>query len=42
MTKTLPMADSRDMLVVHDMFRREFRAIPGLVSAVPGGRLEGS
>jgi hemerythrin-like domain-containing protein len=30
------MADSRDMFVVHDMFRREFNAIPGLVSEVPG------
>jgi deazaflavin-dependent oxidoreductase (nitroreductase family) len=31
------MADSRDMLVIHQMFRREFNAIPGLVSAVPEG-----
>lgn len=37
MAKTHPMADSRDMFVVHDMFRREFKAIPGLVGAVPGG-----
>jgi hypothetical protein len=35
--KTRPMADSRDMFVVHDMFRREFKAIPGLVSEVPEG-----
>ena len=28
MVKTHPMADSRDMFVVHDMFRREFKAIP--------------
>jgi hemerythrin-like domain-containing protein len=32
-----PMADSRDMLVIHQMFRRQFKAIPGLVSAVPEG-----
>lgn len=32
-----PMADSRDMFVVHDMFRRQFKAIPGLVSEVPDG-----
>jgi hemerythrin-like domain-containing protein len=37
MPKTQPMADSRDMLVVHDMFRREFAAIPGLVSGVDEG-----
>ncbi len=35
MSKTQPMADSRDMFVVHDMFRRQFKAIPGLVSEVP-------
>jgi hemerythrin-like domain-containing protein len=35
--KTHPMADSRDMIVVHDAFRREFNAIPGLVSKVPEG-----
>jgi hypothetical protein len=34
-SKSQPMADSRDMIVVHDMFRREFNAIPGLVSGVP-------
>ena len=37
MPKPQPMADSRDMIVIHDMFRREFRAIPGLVSGVPEG-----
>ena len=37
MSKTQPMADSRDMYVIHDMFRREFEAIPGLVSAVAVG-----
>jgi hemerythrin-like domain-containing protein len=37
MSKTQPMADSRDMIVVHDMFRREFVAIPGLVGEVPEG-----
>jgi hemerythrin-like domain-containing protein len=37
MSKTPTMADSRDMIVVHDMFRREFTAIPGLVSEVAEG-----
>jgi hypothetical protein len=36
-TQTQPMADSRDMFVVHDMFRRQFKAIPSLVSEIPGG-----
>jgi hemerythrin-like domain-containing protein len=36
-SKTRPMADSRDMFVVHDMFRRQFKAIPGLVSGVRAG-----
>jgi hemerythrin-like domain-containing protein len=36
-SKTQLMADSRDMFVVHDMFRRQFKAIPGLVSGVPNG-----
>jgi hemerythrin-like domain-containing protein len=31
------MADSRDMIVVHTMFRKQFAAIPGLVSAVAAG-----
>jgi hemerythrin-like domain-containing protein len=31
------MADSRDMVVVHDMFRRQFTAIPGLVTGVAEG-----
>ena len=35
MSKTEPMADSRDMVVIHDMFRREFSAIPALVRGVP-------
>jgi hemerythrin-like domain-containing protein len=35
--KTQPLADSRDMFVVHDMFRRQFKAIAGLVSEVPEG-----
>jgi hypothetical protein len=35
--KTPPLADSRDRFVVHDMFRRQFKAIPGLVSEVPEG-----
>jgi hemerythrin-like domain-containing protein len=37
MSKTDPMADSRDMIVVHNMFRRQFAAIPGLVSGVADG-----
>ena len=37
MPKSQPMADSRDMIVVHQMFRRQFAAIPALVSAVPDG-----
>jgi len=31
------MADSRDMIVIHQMFRWEFQAIPALVSVVPAG-----
>ena len=37
MPKNHPMADSRDMFVIHDMFRREFEAIPALVSKVSEG-----
>jgi hemerythrin-like domain-containing protein len=37
MSTTEVMADSRDMLVVHKMFRKQFAAIPRLVSEVPGG-----
>ncbi|MDX6258962.1 MAG: hypothetical protein QOH84_650 [Kribbellaceae bacterium] len=37
MAKTEPMADSRDMIVVHTMFRKQFAAIPGLVSGVAAG-----
>lgn len=37
MTKTQVMADSRDMIVIHAMLRREFGAVPDLVRAVPGG-----
>ncbi len=37
MPKTPVMADSRDMVVVHDMFRRQFSAIPDLVGDVPDG-----
>jgi hemerythrin-like domain-containing protein len=37
MPKTPALADSRDMVVVHDMFRRQFAAIPGLVSDVREG-----
>lgn len=34
---TVPMADVRDMYVVHRAFRRELRLIPGLVRAVAPG-----
>jgi hemerythrin-like domain-containing protein len=37
MSTSVPMADSRDMLVVHRMFRRQFAAIPALVSDVADG-----
>lgn len=37
MSTTEHMADSRDMIVIHQMFRRQFKAIAGLVSAVPEG-----
>jgi hemerythrin-like domain-containing protein len=37
MPKTPTLADSRDMVVVHNMFRRQFAAIPGLVSDVGEG-----
>jgi hemerythrin-like domain-containing protein len=30
-----PYADTRDMYAVHDMFRREFALLPGLVRSVP-------
>jgi hemerythrin-like domain-containing protein len=40
MSKIPPMADSRDMVVVHDMFRREFKAIPALVSGVREGDVD--
>ena len=36
-TLTGPMADVRDMYVVHRVFRREFTLIPRLVRAVPQG-----
>ena len=37
MTTTETMADSRDMIVVHTMFRKQFAAIPGLVSESADG-----
>ena len=37
MSKTETMADSRDMVVIHKMFRREFSAIPGLIDDVRPG-----
>jgi hemerythrin-like domain-containing protein len=36
-SKTEVMADSRDMIVVHTMFRKQFAAIPALVSDVAEG-----
>jgi hemerythrin-like domain-containing protein len=30
-----PAADSRDMVAVHDMFRRQYAALPALLAAVP-------
>jgi hemerythrin-like domain-containing protein len=36
-SKTETMADSRDMIVVHTMFRKQFAAIPGLVCDVADG-----
>jgi hemerythrin-like domain-containing protein len=36
------MADSRDMIVVHRMFRRQFGAIPALVHGVAAGDLAGA
>jgi hemerythrin-like domain-containing protein len=37
MSTTDLMADSRDMIVVHKMFRKQFAAIPELVREVPDG-----
>jgi hemerythrin-like domain-containing protein len=37
MSTTETMADSSDMIVVHTMFRKQFKAIPALVSGVPAG-----
>jgi hypothetical protein len=34
------LADTRDMLAVHQAFRNEFGALPGLIAAVPAGDLE--
>ena len=36
-TRTVPMADVRDMYVVHRVFRREFALIPRLVRSVDPG-----
>jgi hemerythrin-like domain-containing protein len=36
------MADSRDMIVVHRMFRRQFASIPGLVHGVAAGNTAGA
>src|SRR5215470_1183964 len=32
-----PLADARDMFAVHTMFRREFGAVPSLISSVADG-----
>jgi hypothetical protein len=34
-----PHFDSSDMLIIHNMFRREFALMPGLVGAVVAGDL---
>src|SRR5215218_4996491 len=36
-TSSTPLTDVHDMVVVHRVFRREFRLIPQLVRAVPAG-----
>jgi iron-sulfur cluster repair protein YtfE (RIC family) len=36
-TSSTPLSDVHDMVVVHRVFRREFRLIPELVRAVPAG-----
>jgi hemerythrin-like domain-containing protein len=36
------MADSRDMIGVHDAMRREFGALPALVAGVPAGDADGT
>jgi hemerythrin-like domain-containing protein len=42
-TRSAPiMADSRDMIVVHRMFRRQFGAIPALVHGVAAGDTRGA
>ena len=33
-----PAADSRDMVAVHDMFRRQFKALPDLLASAPQDR----
>ncbi|MFE5996909.1 hemerythrin domain-containing protein [Streptomyces sp. NPDC056454] len=36
------MADSRDMIGAHDAMRREFDALPALISGVPAGDAQGT
>lgn len=36
------MADSRDMIVAHDAFRREFGSLPALIAGVPTGDTDGT
>ncbi|NEK56279.1 hemerythrin domain-containing protein [Geodermatophilus sabuli] len=36
-TSSRPLTDVHDMVVVHRVFRREFRLLPALVRAVPAG-----
>src|SRR5579875_3532551 len=40
MTTDEPYFDGREMLVVHDAFRREFGALPDLVRGVASGDLD--
>ena len=36
-TDHIPRFDRREMLIIHDLFRREFALMPGLVATVPLG-----
>jgi hypothetical protein len=40
MTDNEPHFDGREMLILHDMFRREFALMPGLVRGVAAGDRE--
>jgi iron-sulfur cluster repair protein YtfE (RIC family) len=36
-TETTKLCDTHEMVVVHRVFRREFRLLPAMITAVPGG-----